>query len=240
MRNKKEVREKVRKILRVLFCLLWSVALGETLYSVQVTPSTTTVKSSSLLDEKSKEFRDRMGFLKNPEHVAKAKEESKKNSSLQEFYTELTDEELKEVKFRNEVSRENGDAIRSAAERGEIDGFGGSYMDQKSGNMYVAIVGDNESSREKVLEKVPFKNNVRFYKAEFTLKELQLQKEKLSKSIESLVKQGLKFNDYGVSEEENKIEVNLPNDKEKNKDLITSIVEEKYLIFRVTPPWEYK
>ncbi|WP_169091651.1 hypothetical protein [Paenibacillus sp. PL91] len=125
--------------------------------------------------------------------------------------------------------------ILKAAKNNLLPGFAGVY--KSADQLFIGLVEGSEETRQMILNMTMKDDKIQFFSAQFTKDELQLQMERLNEELPNLQKKGLVFNDFGISTKDNRLVVNVPRDDLTNYELITEVIEKKYILFRVTEEW---
>ncbi|MDQ8734226.1 hypothetical protein [Paenibacillus sp. LHD-38] len=126
--------------------------------------------------------------------------------------------------------------ILNAAKDKLLPGFAGVYKNNAD-QLIIGLVEGSEETRQMILNMAMKDDKILFFSAQFTKDELELQMERLNKELPNLQKKGLVFNDFGISTKDNRLVVNVPRDDLTNFELITEVIEKKYILFRVTEEW---
>jgi hypothetical protein len=132
---------------------------------------------------------------------------------------------------------EDAQLILKAADDKQLPGFAGLYKNTAD-QLMVGLVEGNEETRRMILNMTLNNDQIRFFSAQFTKDELEFQMNRLNGELAYLQKKGFVFNDFGISTKDNRLVVNVPRDDPKNIELLTGIVEKKYILFKVTKPWK--
>lgn len=144
---------------------------------------------------------------------------------------------VEEVNISSVIDIPNDDIviILNADKDKLLPGFAGVY--KSADQLIIGLVEGNEETRQLILNMTMKDDKIQFFSAQFTNDELELQMERLNEELPNLQKKGLVFNNFGISTKDNRLVVNVPRDDLTNFELITEVIDKKYILFRVTEEW---
>jgi hypothetical protein len=122
-------------------------------------------------DKSEMEFRKSSGFLTNNETIQRAIKDSANNNSKQSYGVRLTDDEIKELIYRQKIS-DDSIIIKDTVQSYGKSKYAGMFMNPTTGMLNVGVVGDDNEFKKNILAIFPHKNRITFFDAKFSYEEL--------------------------------------------------------------------